>query len=82
MTLRKAILTALDRCDGFLVPEMTVWTDANAIRGSRPASLTEVREMLVALEQRRCVVSVTPEDKDEPTKFRITDNGKADLRAS
>jgi hypothetical protein len=79
MTLRKAILTALDRCEGFLVPEMTVWTDANAIRGL-PATLTEVREMLTSLEGRRHVVSVR--DDDGAAKYRITANGKAALLSS
>jgi hypothetical protein len=75
MTAARAILTVLDRVHPYLMPEMSLWADAN-LQLSVPLTLTEFRASLSSLEQRRLLLSLR-DDIDGVTRWRITDNGRA-----
>ena len=70
-----AILEALRSAEPYMVPDASIFGDAN-IRSSVPLSYTEFRRLLTDLEEQRRVVCV---DGEDGRKWKITDDGKARL---
>lgn len=79
MTLRLAILKALDNVSPYLLPETALWIDVNLLL-AQPVTLTELRHKMESLEAARLVIGLR--DAEARFKWRITDNGKAELMAS
>ncbi len=80
MTLERAILTALNRAEPYLVPESSLLADVNAILAA-PAGFTEMRQKLVVLECRGLVKSVAPDRDlgDRDRKYVVTQLGKTEV---
>ncbi|MEW6307079.1 MAG: hypothetical protein AB1705_26750 [Verrucomicrobiota bacterium] len=80
LNLNLEILRTLDQCQGYLLPEPAL---VNHLRlALAPPPLTaETRAALNGLEARRLVVGVQPE-LGGPRKWRLTEEGKAELLAN
>ncbi|MCX7871983.1 MAG: hypothetical protein N2487_01710 [Verrucomicrobiae bacterium] len=76
MTLRKSILIALDNVYPLLLPEKSLHVDVNCLL-EEPATLSELRTELAELEALRFVSGMR--GLDGILKWRLTDNGKAEL---
>jgi hypothetical protein len=76
MTIRKSILIALNNVHPFLVPQLALFTDVKALN-PQPLTWSEFRAGLEQLEASRLVVSLR--DAEGGLKFKITDQGKAEL---
>jgi hypothetical protein len=74
--IKTAILQSLKDAHPFLLPEQSLFADAN-LRLAHAISMTEFRGALHELETNQRVVSVRDEDKN--LKWKITDNGLARL---
>lgn len=81
MTVETTILTVLHNNGTYLEPEPALLIDVNATRGGQPIKATQLRAALDALEARRQIVSMPPEEPGEPFRYRITDQGTARLLA-
>lgn len=76
MTLRKSILVALNNVYPLLLPEQALFIDVNCLL-EKPATLTQIREELSLLEASRFVAGLRA--TDGVVKWRLTDNGRAEL---
>lgn len=76
MTLRKSILVALNNVYPLLLPEQSLHIDVNCLL-EKPATLTQLRDELARLESIRYVAGLR--GSDGVLKWRLTDNGRAEL---
>jgi hypothetical protein len=79
MTLKKSILIALDNVYPLLLPEKSLHVDVNCML-EKPVTLTELRSALAELESKKLVAGIC--GSDDVVKWRLTDNGKAELLAN
>jgi hypothetical protein len=78
MTLRKAILAALDNVHPHMEPEAALVADANALTG-RVHSMNDVRAECGRLITQGWVAGLTSAGADPVMKYRITDEGRGAL---
>ncbi len=76
MTIKKSILLALNNVYPLLLPEQSLYIDANCLL-EEPVTMSELREELTRLEASRQIVGLR--SSDGSLKWRITDNGRAEL---
>lgn len=76
MSLERTILEVLADQEGLLVPERTVFSDAN-LRLATTVTQTECNRALQSLEAKRQVIGLSTEDAG--TKWKITGAGRARL---
>lgn len=79
MTLKKSILIALDNVYPLLLPEKSLHVDVNCLL-EKPTTISELRSALTELESKKLVVGLC--GSDGVVKWRLTDNGKAELLAN
>lgn len=79
MTLKKSILIALDNVYPLLLPEKSLHVDVNCLL-EKPATYSELRNALAELESQRFIVGLR--GSDGAVKWRLTENGKAELLAN
>lgn len=72
--LQRAILCALKDAHPFLLPQKTLFAEAN-LRASEPVSKIEFEAKLRELEGQKRIICV--KDEDDAPKWKITDNGLA-----
>lgn len=72
LQVKRAILAALKDSNPFLMPETSLFADAN-LRMSEPVSRIEFKAALRELEGQKRVLCQP--DEDDNAKWKITDNG-------
>ncbi|MGC8829644.1 MAG: hypothetical protein ACP5TE_07690 [Verrucomicrobiia bacterium] len=77
--MRKSILVVLNNVYPLLLPEQSLYIDVNCLL-EKPATMTQIREELSKLEACRFVAGLRA--SDGVLKWRLTDNGRAELVAS
>jgi hypothetical protein len=83
MTLQHTILKALGNVQGYAMPEAALLADVNAIHHSNnPVTLTTLQAKCAQMVRAKLIVRVDPTDPDAEPKYRITDNGRAELAAN
>jgi hypothetical protein len=77
LQIKLEILKALHACEGIAMSEQTLCTQVRILVSPTPL-MSELQEGLRALETTRLIVGV-PGALESGTKWKITDNGKAEL---
>lgn len=80
MTLKRAILKALQNVDPYLHPLEALAVDVDCLL-SEPPTVSELKAALTGLEVTGDIVAVR-DRINETTKYRLSDQGKANLMAA